>query len=73
MSATKDALDMMERTGCTAYAAAKHFGVTPATLYAAMKKPRCGHCGNYLKNTEQEEKQPKKKTKRDKSLDDLLG
>lgn len=49
-SATKAALEYMEKTGCTAYAAALKFGITPATVYAATNKPRCPHCGNYLKS-----------------------
>lgn len=49
-SRTKNALAHMEKTGCSAYAAAHKFGITPATVYAAMTKPRCPHCGNYIKD-----------------------
>lgn len=49
-STTREALEYMAKTGCTAYAAAQKFGLTPATVYAASRKLRCPHCGNYLKS-----------------------
>ena len=49
MSLTQQALAWMDETGATAYAAAKKFGVTPATIYQAAKKPKCPCCGAYLK------------------------
>lgn len=59
MSKTKAALDYMKRTGKSAYAAAQKFDLTPATLYNAMRKERCPHCGNYLKDAPPAEKTKK--------------
>lgn len=72
MSVTKDAIDYMQKKKCTAYAAAKRFGITPATLYAALKRERCPHCGNWVKPKETVEN--KRVVKQDRSaIDDLLA
>lgn len=49
MSLTKDALDYMAKTKCTAYVAAEKFGISASTIYAAARKKRCPHCGNFVK------------------------
>ena len=49
MSRTKDALDYMAKTKCTAYVAAEKFGISASTIYAAARKKRCPHCGSYIK------------------------
>ena len=49
MSRTKDALDYMAKTKCTAYVAAEKFGISASTIYAAARKKRCPHCGNFVK------------------------
>lgn len=38
MSKTQDALRLMREKGLTPYAAAKEAGITPTTLYAAIKR-----------------------------------
>ena len=38
MSKTQDALRLMREKGMTPYAAAKEAGITPTTLYAAIKR-----------------------------------
>jgi hypothetical protein len=48
-SLTQQAIEYMQSEGVSAYKAAKHFGITPATVYAAAKRPKCPCCGGYLK------------------------
>lgn len=38
MSKTQDALQLIRDNGLTPYAAAKEVGITPTTLYAAIKR-----------------------------------
>lgn len=55
MSKTQDALRLMREMGLTPYAAAKEAGITPTTLYAAIKREeskgaieRCPCCGTLV-------------------------
>lgn len=55
MSKTQDALRLMREKGMTPYAAAKEAGITPTTLYAAIKREeakgaveRCPCCGTLV-------------------------
>lgn len=56
MSKTQDALRLMREKGLTPYAAAKEAGITPTTLYAAIKreesktaKELCPCCGQVVR------------------------
>ena len=56
MSATQDAIKWMTEQSCTPYAAAKKYGIAPATIYRAIKeaakdKPRCDCCGQVIRFT----------------------
>lgn len=55
MSKTQDALRLMRENGMTPYAAAKAAGITPTTLYAAIKREEakgvlasCPCCGSLV-------------------------
>jgi predicted DNA-binding protein (UPF0251 family) len=55
MSKTQDALRLMREKGLTPYAAAKEAGITPTTLYAAIKREEakgtmaaCPCCGSLV-------------------------
>ncbi|MFZ3017127.1 MAG: hypothetical protein WA056_01570 [Gallionella sp.] len=55
MSKTQDALRMMREKGLTPYAAAKEAGITPTTLYAAIRREEakgameaCPCCGSLV-------------------------
>lgn len=55
MSKTQDALRLMRERGLTPYAAAKEIGITPTTLYAAIKREEakgnmasCPCCGSLV-------------------------
>lgn len=55
MSKTQDALRLMREKGMTPYAAAKEAGITPTTLYAAIKREEargvlesCPCCGSLV-------------------------
>lgn len=55
MSKTQDALKLMREKGLTPYAAAKEAGITPTTLYAAIKREEakgalatCPCCGSVV-------------------------
>lgn len=55
MSKTQDALRLMREKGLTPYAAAKEAGITPTTLYAAIRREeakgvieRCPCCGSQV-------------------------
>ncbi|MBU1363953.1 MAG: helix-turn-helix domain-containing protein [Gammaproteobacteria bacterium] len=55
MSKTQDALRLMREKGLTPYAAAKEVGITPTTLYAAIKREEakgvitnCPCCGTLV-------------------------
>lgn len=55
MSKTQDALKLMRDKGLTPYAAAKEAGITPTTLYAAIKREEakgaivaCPCCGSLV-------------------------
>ncbi len=55
MSKTQDALRLMRENGLTPYAAAKEAGITPTTLYAAIKREEakgaitaCPCCGTLV-------------------------
>lgn len=55
MSKTQDALRLMRDKGMTPYAAAKEVGITPTTLYAAIKREEakgvmtaCPCCGSIV-------------------------
>lgn len=55
MSKTQDALKLMREKGLTPYAAAKEAGITPTTLYAAIKREEakgaivaCPCCGSHV-------------------------
>ncbi|MCK9511218.1 MAG: helix-turn-helix domain-containing protein [Pigmentiphaga sp.] len=56
MSKTQEALRLMHDKGLTAYAAAKEVGITPTTLYAAIKREEakgameaCPCCGSMVR------------------------
>lgn len=55
MSKTQDALKLMREKGLTPYAAAKEAGITPTTLYAAIRREEakgtmsaCPCCGSMV-------------------------
>lgn len=55
MSKTQDALRLMREKGLTPYAAAKEAGITPTTLYAAIRREEakgamepCPCCGSLV-------------------------
>jgi len=55
MSKTQDALRLMKDKGLTPYAAAKEVGITPTTLYAAIRREEakgaitaCPCCGTLV-------------------------
>jgi len=55
MSKTQDALRLMREKGLTPYAAAKEAGITPTTLYAAIRREEakgamvaCPCCGSMV-------------------------
>ena len=55
MSKTQDALKLMREKGLTPYAAAKEAGITPTTLYVAIKREEakgalatCPCCGSVV-------------------------
>ena len=55
MSKTQDALKLMREKGLTPYAAAKEAGITPTTIYAAIKREEakgamatCPCCGSVV-------------------------
>ncbi len=55
MSKTQDALRLIKEKGLTPYAAAKEAGITPTTLYAAIKREEakgtvaaCPCCGTLV-------------------------
>ena len=55
MSKTQDALRLMREKGLSPYAAAKEAGITPTTLYAAIKREEakgnmasCPCCGSVV-------------------------
>lgn len=55
MSKTQDALQLIREKGLTPYAAAKEVGITPTTLYAAIKREAskmamsaCPCCGSLV-------------------------
>lgn len=55
MSKTQDALRLIREKGMTPYAAAKEVGITPTTLYAAIKREEskkameaCPCCGSLV-------------------------
>lgn len=55
MSKTQDALQLIRDKGLTPYAAAKEVGITPTTLYAAIKREEskkvmepCPCCGTMV-------------------------
>ncbi len=55
MSKTQDALRLIREKGLTPYAAAKEAGITPTTLYAAIKREEakgaivaCPCCGSLV-------------------------
>lgn len=55
MSKTQDALRLMREKGLTPYAAAKEVGITPTTLYAAIRREEakgvlaaCPCCGTLV-------------------------
>lgn len=55
MSKTQDALRLMRERGLTPYAAAKEIGITPTTLYAAIRREEakgamepCPCCGSVV-------------------------
>lgn len=55
MSKTQDALRLMREKGLTPYAAAKEVGITPTTLYAAIRREEakgameaCPCCGSMV-------------------------
>jgi len=57
MSKTQDALRLIREKGLTPYAAAKEVGITPTTLYSAIKreeakseKQACPCCGTLVPN-----------------------
>lgn len=56
MSKTQDALLLIREKGLTPYAAAKEVGITPTTLYAALKREEakkateiCPCCGQVVR------------------------
>lgn len=57
MSITSDALEYMQKTGCTAYEAAQKFGLATSTVYAASRRPKCPHCGSYIKDSRPDRKE----------------
>lgn len=55
MSKTQDALQLIREKGLTPYAAAKEVGITPTTLYAAIRREEakgaiasCPCCGSQV-------------------------